>query len=167
MNVNDVLVQRIASALTERKAYAATAESCTGGWIAKTMTDVPGSSDWFEYGFVTYSNGAKTDLLAVDAALLERHGAVSEPVAVAMAVGAARRANAQFSVAVTGIAGPGGGSAEKPVGTVWFAWVSPDEAPCTTHYVFDGDRDTVRRQAVMTALGGLAERAESSTYAGQ
>lgn len=158
MNVNNVLVERLAAALSAERAAVTAAESCTGGWIAKTLTDRPGSSAWFGYGFVTYSNQAKEDLLGVPAVTLAEHGAVSEATALAMAVGAADRAGARYSVAVTGIAGPDGGSADKPVGTVWFAWHSADEPPLTARHVFEGDRDTVRRQTVTTALYGLVER---------
>jgi len=160
MNVNNVLVERLAAALTATSATVATAESCTGGWIAKTLTDRPGSSDWFGYGFVSYSNQAKMDLLGVSAELLDTHGAVSEPAAMAMVSGAARRANAEFAVAVTGIAGPEGGTSDKPVGTVWFAWHRPAAPPVTARHVFEGDRDTVRRQTVTTALYGLVEQVE-------
>ncbi len=159
MNVNDVVVDRLATVLLRRGATVATAESCTGGWIAKTLTDVPGSSAWFEYGFVSYGNNAKTDLLGVAPALLEQQGAVSEAVALAMAEGAAHRAGAEFVVAVTGIAGPDGGSADKPVGTVWFAWRCGDQIT-TQCKVFAGDRDTVRRRTVTHALLKLAEQAE-------
>lgn len=162
MNVNDVLVDRLATALLRRNARVTAAESCTGGWIAKTFTDIPGSSAWFEYGFVSYGNNAKIDLLGVDPELLQRHGAVSEEVAVAMAGGAAFRSAADFAVAVTGIAGPDGGTAEKPVGTVWFAWCRPDGSVDAARHVFQGDRDTVRRQTVTTAIMGLVERVEHS-----
>jgi len=116
------LVLQLAELLARKGWMMATAESCTGGLIAGACTDLAGSSDWFERGFVTYSNDAKSELLGVDAALIEAHGAVSEPVARAMAEGAVARSRAQASVAVTGVAGPSGGSAEKPVGTVWFGW---------------------------------------------
>lgn len=140
-----------------------TAESCTGGLIAAACTDLAGSSAWFERGFVTYSNAAKTELLGVDAGLIERFGAVSEPVARAMAQGALMRSPARMSVAVTGIAGPPtGGSAEKPVGTVWFGWSlrGPDGALHTDTEVhrFDGDRAAVRAQTVARALAGIAIR---------
>jgi len=158
MNVNDVLVDRLATHLLRSNATVATAESCTGGWIAKTITDIPGSSAWFEFGIVSYGNNAKTALLGVTADLIEQHGAVSENVALAMARGAAERSGAEFTIAVTGVAGPGGGSAEKPVGTVWFAWCLPGVEPQAEHQVFQGDRDTVRRQTVTRALGGLVER---------
>lgn len=133
----------------------ATAESCTGGMIAAACTDLAGSSDWFERGFVTYSNAAKSESLGVDAALIADHGAVSEEVARAMARGAIANSRAQATVAVTGVAGPGGGSAAKPVGTVWFCWVTPagiaSEMRC-----FGGDRAAVRAATVAHALGRLA-----------
>lgn len=135
----------------------ATAESCTGGLIAAACTDLAGSSDWFERGFVTYSNAAKTELLGVPAALIDQHGAVSEAVARAMAEGAVRHAHAQLSVAVTGVAGPGGGSADKPVGTVWFAWCVRGQADAQ-RMRFDGDRAAVRAQTVQHALQGLLDR---------
>lgn len=132
----------------------ATAESCTGGLIAATCTELPGSSAWFERGFVTYSNDAKTESLGVDAALIAEHGAVSEPVARAMAFGAVRRSAAQVSVAVTGIAGPTGGSAEKPVGTVWFGFMVQGQLSSETRR-FDGDRAAVRAATVQHALQRL------------
>ena len=134
-----------------------TAESCTGGLIAGACTDLPGSSNWFERGFVTYSNAAKTGMLGVDAALIETHGAVSEPVARAMAEGALRHSLAQVSVAVTGVAGPTGGSLEKPVGTVWFSWCVAGQTSAETR-CFQGDRAAVRAQTVAYALAGLLKR---------
>jgi len=134
----------------------ASAESCTGGLIAATCTDLAGSSVWFERGFVTYSNAAKTDMLGVDAQLIGQHGAVSEPVARAMALGAVRHSQAQVAVAVTGIAGPSGGSVDKPVGTVWFGW-AVGTAVHTQRRVFAGDRAGVRAAAVRHALRGLLE----------
>lgn len=165
MNVNDVLVDRLAAQLLKSNARVTTAESCTGGWIAKTLTDVPGSSAWFEYGFVSYGNNAKQDLLGVEPALLEQYGAVSEEVAIAMVRGAADRSGAGYALAVTGVAGPDGGSADKPVGTVWFAWQLPGLGVETERQVFPGDRDTVRRQTVTRALGGLVERLDRVTQA--
>jgi len=128
-----------------------TAESCTGGLIAKTCTDLAGSSDWFERGFVTYSNEAKSEMLAVPASIIADYGAVSEPVAVAMASGALRHSRAGLAIAVTGIAGPAGGSDEKPVGTVWIAVASAEQqrAAC---YRFDGDRAAVREATLYRAL---------------
>ena len=134
-----------------------TAESCTGGMIAARCTDLAGSSQWFERGLVTYSNAAKSELLGVPEDLIEQHGAVSEPVARVMASGAVHHAHAQVSVAVTGIAGPSGGSADKPVGTVWFAW-SIDGQLSSECRVFDGDRTAVREATVAHALQGLLKR---------
>lgn len=134
----------------------ATAESCTGGMIAAACTDLSGSSQWFERGFVTYSNAAKTEMLGVDAALIEHHGAVSEAVAQAMAQGAAARSKAQAAVSVTGVAGPSGGSADKPVGTVWFGWTTPS-GTVTQMKCFEGDRAAVRHASVVHALTRLLE----------
>jgi nicotinamide-nucleotide amidase len=134
----------------------ATAESCTGGLIAAACTELSGSSEWFERGFVTYSNAAKTALLGVPEALIAEHGAVSEPVARAMAAGALLNSRAQFSVAVTGVAGPTGGSADKPVGTVWLAWATPTGVTAE-RYRFPGDRAAVRHATVVKALVGLLE----------
>jgi nicotinamide-nucleotide amidase len=154
------LVLQLAELLARKGWMMATAESCTGGLIAGACTDLAGSSDWFERGFVTYSNDAKSELLGVDAALIEAHGAVSEPVARAMAEGAVARSRAQASVAVTGVAGPSGGSVEKPVGTVWFGW-SVDGRTRTERRRFDGDRATVRAATVHYALQTLAALIES------
>lgn len=140
--------------LLARGASVATAESCTGGWIAKALTDVPGSSQWFGFGFVSYANRAKETLLGVSPALLERDGAVSESVVRAMAERARLVAAAELAVAVSGIAGPDGGEAEKPVGTVWFAWATAAETRTARHR-FDGGREAVRRQSVAAALAGL------------
>ena len=139
---------------------AATAESCTGGLVAGAITSVAGSSDWFDRGFVTYSNDAKTELLGVDPALIGAHGAVSEPVAAAMAAGALAHSRADLAVAVTGIAGPGGGTPAKPVGTVCFAWVRRNggQASVRTERL-SGDRAAVREASVRIALGGLIEAA--------
>jgi len=132
----------------------ATAESCTGGLIAARCTDLAGSSDWFERGFVTYSNAAKSDMLGVDAQLIAREGAVSEAVARAMATGALKHSQAKVSVAVTGVAGPGGGSVEKPVGTVWFGWATPHGLVSEVQH-FGGDRAQVRAATVEHALRRL------------
>jgi nicotinamide-nucleotide amidase len=141
----------LADVLQKRHWMLATAESCTGGLIAAACTDLAGSSSWFERGFVTYSNAAKTELLGVDAALIAQHGAVSEPVARAMAAGAALRSLAQVGVSVTGVAGPGGGSADKPVGTVWFGFALPDLL-ISEVMRFAGDRADVRSATVQHAL---------------
>ena len=146
----------ISSRLLARGWMLATAESCTGGMIAAACTDLSGSSQWFERGFVSYSNAAKTELLGVPAALIKAHGAVSEPVARAMAEGAVQRSAARASVAVTGVAGPTGGTPDKPVGTVWFGWCVAG----TTHSAmmhFAGDRAAVRAQTVRHALARLAQ----------
>ena len=151
------LVAALAERLQARGWMMATAESCTGGLIAGACTDLAGSSVWFERGFVTYSNAAKTEMLGVDAALIEAHGAVSEPVARAMAEGAiAHGAPARAAVAVTGVAGPAGGSPDKPVGTVWFGW-SVDGQVRTERRRFDGDRATVRAATVHYALQTLVQ----------
>ena len=147
----------LADFMLKKKFYLATAESCTGGMIAAACTDLAGSSQWFDRGLVTYSNAAKTQMLGVDAALIDQHGAVSEPVARAMAQGALQHSAAQVSVAVTGVAGPGGGSAEKPVGTVWLAWSAYGETSAELCQ-FDGDRATVRALTVQRALQGLLQR---------
>ena len=150
------LVLQLAELLARKGWMMATAESCTGGLIAGACTDLAGSSDWFERGFVTYSNEAKSEMLGVDAALIDAHGAVSEPVARAMAEGAVARSQALASVAVTGVAGPAGGSAEKPVGTVWFGW-SVDGRVRTERRRFEGDRAAVRAATVHYALQTLVE----------
>lgn len=144
----------VADLLVKNGWMLATAESCTGGMIAAACTDLSGSSQWFERGFVSYSNAAKTELLGVDPALIAQHGAVSEAVARAMAQGALRHSQAQVAVAVTGVAGPSGGTAEKPVGTVWFAWASP-YGTHTQVQCFAGDRAAVRSATVTHALHTL------------
>ena len=136
----------------------ATAESCTGGWIAKAITDVAGSSACFSYGIVSYGNDAKSSLLGVLPATLAEHGAVSEAVVLEMVGGAIRVSGADLAVAVSGIAGPDGGSEEKPVGTVWLAWRVGDHPPTARRMCFSGDREAVRRQTVILALQGLRER---------
>ena len=151
------IIHEIAALLTGRGWLLASAESCTGGLVAAACTDVAGSSLWFERGFVCYSNAAKTELLGVPAALIEQHGAVSGAVVRAMAEGALAHSRAQASLAVTGIAGPGGGSADKPVGLVHFAAARASGVIQARHHVFVGDRDSVRAQAVLTALEMLAE----------
>lgn len=141
----------LADLLQNKQLKLVTTESCTGGMISSACTDLAGSSAWFERGFVTYSNEAKTELLGVDAALIEAHGAVSEQVARAMAFGAVRHSQAQVSIAVTGVAGPSGGSAAKPVGTVWFGF-SVQGVLHSEMVHFDGDRAAVRQQTVLHAL---------------
>ncbi len=153
--MND-LAQRIGVALKARGLGLATAESCTGGWVAMALTAIPGSSDWFERGYVTYSNAAKREELGVREATLREHGAVSEATAREMAEGALRRAHAQAALAITGVLGPTGGTAAKPVGTVCFAWARGSKISSRTMR-FDGDRESVRRQSVLHALEGLLE----------
>ncbi len=149
------LVRRIAAALTAKSARLAVAESCTGGWLAKVLTDQPGSSQWFGYGFVTYSDEAKQAILGVSGETLAHRGAVSEDVAEQMATGARLASAAEIAVAITGIAGPDGGSTAKPTGTVCFAWAGPGVQLCSTTRRFDGDRAAVRRQSVVAALEGV------------
>jgi nicotinamide-nucleotide amidase len=136
--------------------FLATAESCTGGMIAAACTDLAGSSTWFDRGFVTYSNASKTEMLGVAPALIAQHGAVSEAVVRAMAAGALAHASAQVAVAVTGVAGPGGGSADKPVGTVWFGFALADQVHAECQH-FPGDRAAVRAATVQHALRRLTE----------
>lgn len=141
--------------LLSQNASVTTAESCTGGWIAKVLTDVAGSSAWFERGFVTYSNDAKEEMIGVSAASLAQQGAVSEQVVREMAQGALRAAGAHYAISVSGIAGPDGGSEEKPVGTVWFGFASAAGAELVQRQVFSGDREAVRRQATAWGLQTL------------
>lgn len=145
-------VRALAAALLARGVRLVTAESCTGGLIAAACTALAGSSDWFDRGVVTYSNDAKTDLLGVPGPTLRRHGAVSRPVALAMAQGALARAPAGLALAVTGIAGPGGGSPDKPVGTVWLAWAVAGQPADAVRLQLDGDRASIRLQTVRHAL---------------
>ncbi|HBM2880794.1 TPA: nicotinamide-nucleotide amidase [Klebsiella oxytoca] len=149
------LSEQVGQALKAHGATVTTAESCTGGWVAKTLTDIAGSSAWFERGFVTYSNEAKSQMIGVSEATLLDHGAVSEPVVVEMAIGALRAARADYAISVSGIAGPDGGSAEKPVGTVWFGVASASGQGVTQRECFAGDREAVRRQATAYALNLL------------
>jgi len=154
--MNEALCRELAQLLQDRGWMLATAESCTGGMIAAACTDLAGSSAWFERGFVTYSNAAKTESLGVDPALIEQHGAVSDVVARAMAFGATRHSQAQVGVAVTGIAGPTGGTDAKPVGTVCFGFQVHGRLSNETKH-FDGDRAAVRAATVRHALTRLVE----------
>lgn len=162
-NISDAsllqLVKEVAEVLLQQDKRLVTAESCTGGWVAKCCTDQPGSSAWFDRGFVTYSNEAKEEQLDVDPATLEKNGAVSLPVVEEMAFGALKHSLADFSVAITGIAGPDGGSAEKPVGTVWIGWGIKKGGVHSVCFQFEGDRETIRRQAVVEALSGIIKNA--------
>lgn len=152
------LAAKAGAALAAHGRKLAVAESCTGGWIAKVLTDIPGSSAWFERGFVTYSNAAKEEMLAVRPATLAAHGAVSEATALEMAAGALAASHADVALAVTGIAGPDGGTPDKPVGTVWLAWALAGSAPEAGLQRFNGDRAAVRSAAVAAALEGLLAR---------
>lgn len=150
------LAETLGTVLLDRQLLLVTAESCTGGGVAQWLTAVPGSSRWFERGFVTYSNSAKTEMLGVKAATLAVHGAVSEATVREMAHGALHYSHAHLSVAISGIAGPSGGTVEKPVGTVWLAWagVKATTARCEC---FSGDREAIRQQAIECALRGLLD----------
>ena len=151
------LAEQAGSRLLARRQTVAAAESCTGGWLAKCLTDIPGSSQWFERGFVTYSNAAKQQALGVAAEVLERYGAVSRATAEQMAAGTLRASEADWAVAITGIAGPDGGSPEKPVGLVWFARAQRGGAIMALEQRFGGDREAVRRAAVARALRLILE----------
>ncbi len=151
------LAEELGEGLKARGLMLATAESCTGGWVSQVVTMVPGSSDWFERGFVTYTYISKREMLGVDGATLERYGAVSEEVVRQMVSGALERSHAQVAIGVSGVAGPGGGTPDKPVGTVCFGWGSKGGACRTETIRFLGDRDAVRRQAVERALRGVLE----------
>ena len=155
---NHNMAQAIGQALQQRKQWLALAESCTGGLIAKLVTDVAGSSAWFERGLVTYSNQAKHELLSVPESLLIEHGAVSKACALAMVAGLLRNSPADWGIAVTGVAGPGGGTPEKPVGTVWIALLRRDGKSEARHYQFDGDRERVREHTAQAALQWLQEK---------
>lgn len=156
MNDQDLtqLSIKLGNKLHSKAYFITTAESCTGGGIAEAITRIAGSSAWFAYGFVSYSNEAKHDLLGVDAEMINAQGAVSEATVKAMVAGAVSRSDADIGVAVSGIAGPDGGSADKPVGTVWIAWQRRDDKPVAQCFHFEGDRDAVRRQTVYEALTG-------------
>lgn len=151
------LAERVGRRLRADHDHLVTAESCTGGWIAKTVTDIAGSSDWFDCGMAAYSYEAKQAMLGVRPQTLETHGAVSRETAIEMVSGALVHSGATIAVAVTGIAGPGGGTVDKPVGTVWIAWKRRGGYPWAQLFQFEGDRDAVRRQTVAAALEGLRE----------
>ena len=155
----EALAKKVGERLKASRGKLVTAESCTGGWAAQVVTSVAGSSDWFEFGFVTYSDEAKRELLGVQQNTLRRHGAVSEETAREMAQGALRRGKGTVALAVTGIAGPGGGTATKPVGMVCFAWAGDRSVRSETRQ-FSGDRESVRRQSVVRALEGVLQYLE-------
>jgi nicotinamide-nucleotide amidase len=161
LNDDDVIAKRVAELaglLESRGLHVSTAESCTGGWLAKCLTDRPGSSAWFEFGFVSYGNNAKLAMLGVSRETLAANGAVSQAVAEEMARGARQVSGADLAVAITGVAGPSGGSADKPVGTVWLAWAGPGDQAGAELRLFPGDRAAVRSQAVAAALDGTIAR---------
>ena len=149
------LALKLAPELIKNNKTIATAESCTGGWIAKALTDIDGSSQWFDASIVTYSNQAKISLLGVQQNTLDNHGAVSQPVVKEMVLGLLDRCNAKLGISVSGIAGPGGGSEKKPVGTVWIAWAKPGQLIEAMRFQFKGDREQVRIQAVYEGLKGI------------
>jgi nicotinamide-nucleotide amidase len=157
MDELDELTGQLAAILLRRQATLAVAESCTGGWVAKCLTDLAGSSQWFERGFVTYSNRSKQEMLGVSADTLDSHGAVSEATVREMAAGVLRHSPADLALAISGIAGPGGETPGKPVGTVCFAWVVRAGGRRVETRHFDGDREAVRRQSVAHALAGLLD----------
>jgi len=154
----DTLSAAVGARLKAHGLLLATAESCTGGWVAQAVTSVSGSSEWFDRGFVTYSNEAKREMLGVHRETLDRHGAVSEETACEMAAGAIAASRARVALAITGVAGPTGGTPQKPVGMVCFAWALPDGRVDAVTSRLDGDREAIRRQSVIFALEGLLER---------
>lgn len=152
------LVEQLAVLLLKSNKTLAVAESCTGGWIAKVLTDVSGSSAWFDRGFVTYTNIAKQEMLGVAAKTLDKYGAVSQATVEQMAIGALKNSHADYSLSVSGIAGPTGGAADRPVGLVWFAWAYQNSIILSEQKIFSGNRDAVRQQAVEFALSGLIQK---------
>ena len=153
----DQLAGQAGNALKHHALTLVTAESCTGGWVAREITAIPGSSHWFDRGFVTYTNQSKQEMLGVQKATLDEYGAVSEQTVREMAEGALQHSQASVSIAISGIAGPGGGSAEKPVGTVWLAWAVAVKPVRTQVQYYTGDREQIRQQAVVAALQGLLD----------
>ncbi len=151
------LPQTLGELLTQHRMMLTTAESCTGGGVAHAITDIAGSSQWFERGFVTYTNTAKIEMLGVSPTTLAQHGAVSEAVVREMVAGALTHSHAQIALAVSGIAGPGGGTPEKPVGTVWFAWGIAHETFLVQRHLLPGDRAAVRQQSITIALRGVMQ----------
>lgn len=147
----------VSEQLIEKQQFLAVAESCTGGWLAKVCTDLPGSSKWFERGFVTYSNRAKVQMLGVNENTIEIYGAVSEQTAREMVVGALSHSSADWGIAITGVAGPGGGSKVNPVGTVWFAWLESGRTPISIKKRFTGGREKIRQRSVEFALEELSK----------
>jgi nicotinamide-nucleotide amidase len=157
------LAAQVGALLSVNGQKLATAESCTGGWVAQCLTAIAGSSDWFDRGFITYSNDAKQEMLGLGAEILATHGAVSEATAIAMAAGALRSSHADWALSITGIAGPSGGSPDKPVGTVCFGWAGPDGRLLAETRRFQGGREEVRAQSVEHALKGVLLHAANLT----
>lgn len=155
-----VLVQKVADKFIKQQRRLATAESCTGGWVSKIITDMAGSSQWFDCAIVTYSNQAKQDLLGVSEQLLREHGAVSEQTVRAMVEGLLERSQADVGISISGIAGPGGGTEQKPVGTVWIAWAVKADKTNSQCFRFSGDRNEIRKKAVAEALSILLRRVD-------
>ena len=151
------LAVRVGQALKRKRLILAVAESCTGGWVGQAITGVEGSSSWFDRGFIVYSDRAKQQMLGVTTTVLGDHGSVSPEVVGEMAKGVLKLSDADLSIAISGIAGPGGGTPSKPVGTVWMAWARKDAKICTRHARFTGDRQSIRRQSVIAALQGVLE----------
>jgi len=150
-------IAQLVNQLVKRRLSVCTAESCTGGLIAKLFTDIDGSSKWFDCGFVSYSNDAKEAMLGVKQSLIDKSGAVSQPVVAAMAEGAVKSSSANIAIATSGIAGPGGGTKEKPVGMVWIAWAGNNYDTQSQCYFFEGDRESVRNQAASAAIAGCVK----------
>jgi len=165
-NSIEQLSQTLGESLIKHQIKLTSAESCTGGGLAFVITEIPGSSAWFERGFVTYSNQAKIDLLGVPAEIIEQYGAVSEETASAMAIGALKFSQAEISIAITGIAGPTGGTRDKPVGTVWFGWSHKILGTDTVVKYFSGSRKKIRKQAIQFALENLCKFIEEVTITG-
>ena len=162
MNETEMLATELGQCLTQRGWCITTAESCTGGGLAQTITSIAGSSQWFEMGFVTYSNRAKQKKLNISDDLLKTYGAVSEQVVTAMATNALLEAQADVAVAISGIAGPDGGTPQKPVGTIWVAWAIGDDEPFSRLYQFSGSREQIRQKTVIEALWGLNKLLKST-----
>lgn len=155
-------LQKVSDLLHRYRLNLVTAESCTGGWVAKQITDLAGSSSIFDRGFVTYSNNAKNEMLDVSLNTLSRYGAVSEPVVIEMVEGALKYSHADVAISISGVAGPGGGTVDKPVGMVCFAWIKRGEEVVTKTIIFDGDRDEIRQKAVEASLNGVLELIEGN-----
>ncbi|OFZ70546.1 MAG: damage-inducible protein CinA [Betaproteobacteria bacterium RBG_16_58_11] len=159
----NIIAEQVGAALKSRGLMLASAESCTGGWVGEAVTSVAGSSHWYDRGFITYTNESKQEMLGVSAQTLAEFGAVSEQTVREMAAGALKHSSAQIALAISGIAGPGGGTPDKPIGTVCMAWATRSGAGRSQTFYFDGDRTEVRRQAVLAALHGVMQMIEGDT----